>query len=303
MQTPTFSIIVPTFARAERLAECLAAIAAMDYPRTHYQTVVVDDGSPTSMEPVVAPFRQRMDVAFIRQPNAGPAAARNTGASVAKGEMLAFTDDDCQPGSGWLQAFATAFQEHGNALLGGRVINALPHNPYAVASQQIVDYLYEYFVSKHGNQPFFTSNNLSLTSEAFRQIGGFDVSFPLAAGEDRDLGDRWQHMGGPIRFVGDAVVAHAHDLDLARYWRQHRNYGCGACHLHRRQQSSGRATPSLEPLYFYGGLLAYPLRRRDTPRRRLGVALMALSQLAVLAGYGSELLRQMLPRSQMASRP
>jgi hypothetical protein len=58
---------------------------------------------------------------------------------------LAFTDDDCEPDCQWLDAMASAFTEKPDAAVGGRTVNALQHNPYAITSQMLVDYLYSYY--------------------------------------------------------------------------------------------------------------------------------------------------------------
>ena len=62
---------------------------------------MVDDGSPTPLDDLVAAFQSQVRVTLIRQANAGPAAARNAAAHRATGEYLAFTDDDvCQSPAG-----------------------------------------------------------------------------------------------------------------------------------------------------------------------------------------------------------
>ena len=133
---PIFSIIIPTYNRPERLANCLAAIAQLDYPRDRFEVIVVDDGSDASLEPVVTPLQEQIDITLLRQKNAGPAAARNRGAAQARGQFLAFTDDDCQPTTNWLTQFAENFATAPQSLLGGKTINALVNNPYSTASQK-----------------------------------------------------------------------------------------------------------------------------------------------------------------------
>lgn len=96
-EQPFFSIIIPTYNRPERLATCIQSLAHLDYSRDRFEVIVVDDGSPMPLEPVVAPFQNKFDVTLIKQPNAGPATARNTGAARASGQFLVFTDDDCMP--------------------------------------------------------------------------------------------------------------------------------------------------------------------------------------------------------------
>ncbi len=86
---PSFSVIIPTYQRPEQLGTCLSALTELDYPSDRFEIIVVDDGSPVSPEPVVASFRDRLNLTLLTQPNSGPASARNTGAAHAKGEFLA----------------------------------------------------------------------------------------------------------------------------------------------------------------------------------------------------------------------
>src|SRR5688572_17617375 len=106
---PIFSIIIPTRNRSGHLAACLKSLARLDYPCDRFEVIVVDDGSETPVDGVVAAIRERIDVSLATQAHAGPATARNRGAAGAKGEFLAFTDDDCAPASDWLQRLAARF--------------------------------------------------------------------------------------------------------------------------------------------------------------------------------------------------
>ncbi len=90
-----FTVVIPTYNRPQQLIQCLDAISMQAYPKTRYEVIVVDDGSNESMEAAVAPFLGRMSIVLLRQPNSGPADARNAGAAVARGHYVAFTDDDC----------------------------------------------------------------------------------------------------------------------------------------------------------------------------------------------------------------
>jgi glycosyltransferase involved in cell wall biosynthesis len=57
---PFFSIIVPTFNRPDKLADCLESLARLDYPKNRFHVVVVDDGSKVTPEPVVSRFFNRL---------------------------------------------------------------------------------------------------------------------------------------------------------------------------------------------------------------------------------------------------
>lgn len=281
------SIVVPSFRRPAHLAECLAALGRLR--GGPYEIIVVDDGSPRSLEPVCAAFGGT--VRYLWQDNAGPAAARNAGAAAARADILAFTDDDCQPRPDWMEALLAHHRGDESRLVGGRVMNLLVENPYAAASQSLCDFLYEWFDASGGQAPFFTSNNIACSRSAFERLGGFDATFPLAAAEDRDFGLRWRDAGGELVYAPDAIVGHSHNLDLGSFLRQHANYGRGARHLHRVQDGRGDPRPKLEALRFYLNLVGYPAQRADrAPMAQC--ALLALSQLAMVGGYVGATLRQ-----------
>jgi GT2 family glycosyltransferase len=288
VSAPRWSVVVPAYDRPARLSECLAALAALEEPAGGFEVVVVDDGSPTPLEPVTRPYAAR--VRLERQANAGPAAARNAGAALARGEHLAFTDDDCRPASGWLRALDAAREREGEAMLGGRTVNALPGDLRAEASQQLVDHLYAWSAST-GRLPFFPSNNLAVSAAGFAGLGGFDARFPRAAGEDRDLGARWVAGGGRLVTVPDAVVGHAHAMTLRAFWRQHAEYGRGAAVFHDALAGRGEDGVQVEPPAFYTGMLRRPFSVLP-PRRALPVAaLVGLSQVATAAGFAGARLR------------
>jgi GT2 family glycosyltransferase len=214
------------------------------YPRSDFEVIVVDDGSPETLDLVVLPFQKRLNLILLRQKNGGPGSARNAGASVAKGRFLAFTDDDCAPEPDWLRVLDGSFQREPDSMLGGRTVNGLVDDPYASSSQMLVDMLYQFHdTAGPGQLRFFTANNLALPSADFASLGGFDPQFRWPAAEDRDLCDRWLHAGRRMAFVPGAVVQHAHPLSLSGFCRQHFTYGRGAVSYARlRRQPGGVAS-------------------------------------------------------------
>lgn len=281
-----FSVIVPTRARLPQLRRCLAALADQQFPRQRFEVVVVNDGSPALPEAECARFRERLQLLSLEQAWGGPASARNTGTRHARGRFLAFTDDDCAPEPGWLTALARCLSDAPGALVGGQVRNALDDDPFAIASQLLVDYLYAYYASGRARGPgFFASNNLCGPASAVRALGGFDARFGLPAGEDRDFSDRWQAAGGALVHCPEALVMHHHASSLSAFTRQHLNYGRGAWTFHAARAHRSGTRLRVEPSGFYAGLVTHPLRAMSGPRALACAVLLCWAQVANAAGY------------------
>ncbi|HSC35943.1 MAG TPA: glycosyltransferase [Thermodesulfobacteriota bacterium] len=279
-----FSIIIPTYGRPKQLKECLDAVAGLAYPRDGFEVIVVDDGSKTSLEEIVGAFQRRINVRLLRQDNAGPATARNRGASESSATYLAFTDDDCKPSQHWLTSLEEALDPNPELLVAGRTVNDLPENSYSTASQLIIDFLYSYY--NREDAMFIASNNMALSKEQFLKVGGFDTTFPLAAAEDREFCDRYLYKGFKTLYAPEAVVRHAHPLNFSNFLRQHFNYGQGAHKYHKIRASRSQKAMKIEPLEFYTGLLLYPWKTSCHYKPLLSL-LIALSQFANAAGYFS----------------
>jgi GT2 family glycosyltransferase len=283
-QDTLFSIIIPTYNRPERLSNCLTAIAQLDYPSEQFEVVVVDDGSKMLLNSVVEPFQSTLKLTLLRQENAGPASARNAGVAIAQGHWLVFTDDDCAPVPNWLKALEQQFQQTPDALVGGHTLNALPENLYSTTSQLLIDYLYEYY-NQQATANFFASNNFALPSALFHKIGGFDTTFPLAAGEDREFCDRWLHAGYTMAYAPNAQIYHAHHLTLPKFWKQHFNYGRGAFYFHQLRAQRNQQQMKVEPFSFYIKLLTYPIHHSQPISAVGSMILLFISQVANVTGF------------------
>ena len=279
---PFFSIVIPTYNRPSQLSLCLQAVTGLDYPNDRFEVVVVDDGSAHPPNEIVSSFTTAFPLRLFRQERTGPAAARNFGSLHARGEFLAFTDDDCQPEAGWLRELAPHCAAKPDRIIGGRTINALPKNPYAETSQTIIEVVYSYFNADPDNARFFASNNFAVPAEQFRRMNGFAEQFVTS--EDREICARWRADGRRLTYAPEAIVYHAHDLDLASLWRQHFAYGRGARRFHGARSRQG--DPPFKPeLAFYLKLLRASLAYRQKSHALRQTALMVWAQLANAAGF------------------
>jgi GT2 family glycosyltransferase len=281
-------VIVPTYSRSSRLGRCLRALGSLEYPPEAYEVIVVDDGSEAPHRSAIEALCSEAAVKLLRQANAGPAAARNAGAAVARGRYLAFVDDDCQPASDWLTRLGANLASSSDAAFGGRTVNAIPENLYSAATQALVDYLYSY----HGGEGhdresnrFFASNNFAVPKEIFRALGGFDQKYTFAAGEDREFCDRWLAHGYPLVYVPDVVVYHAHSMTFATFCKKHFNYGRGALRVRRARARRRVDRMRFEPIKFYADLLTWPFSRAPRMLAPALTALLVVAQVAHAAGF------------------
>jgi GT2 family glycosyltransferase len=238
---------------------------------------------------VVGSFEHLISAKLIELPhNSGPATARNTGATHARGSWLVFVDDDCIPEPGWLSALERRLESQPQLLVGGGLRNGVPSNLCAEASHQLVCFLGKYYNTDPSDAAWFTSANIACSREAFAAIGGFGSGFPLAAAEDRDFCDRWHEAGYRLALAPDAVVEHARVMSLPQFFDQHYTYGRGAHYLHEARTRRGAISHRLEPLRFYWRLVFHPLTNDTGWRAPLLMALLVLSQVAYATGYYGE---------------
>jgi glycosyltransferase involved in cell wall biosynthesis len=287
---PFISVIVPTHGRPESLARCLESLAELEYPADRFEVIVVDDGSPRPAGPVAC-VRSHPNLRIVRQRRAGPGRARNTGAAEARGEFLAFTDDDCRPDRLWLTFLSERLLTDPQIAVGGTTVNTLSENPYSAASQLLIDYLYAAFNPDPNRASFLASNNFALPASGFRALSGFSEGYRHAAGEDRDLCARWLESGRRLAHVPQAIVRHEHRLTIAGFFQQHFTYGRGAA-VHR-SESARRLESSLrmEPWSFYFDLIRFPFRHASGGRAWTLAALLLFSQAANAAGFLAGYLR------------
>jgi glycosyltransferase involved in cell wall biosynthesis len=196
-QVPAVSVICATYRRPDALERMLAALAAQDLQEP-FEVIVSDDGSGdlTRTREVVA--ASPLQVRLLENPvNRGPAAARNDGWKAARADVLAFTDDDCQPTPGWLRA-GLARVRQGGVLVVGRV----DPDP----EQRGQESPWSRSLTVHDARFMQTANTFYAKAD-LEAVGGFDEVF-RNGGEDTDLGLRVLALGRTAVFEPEALVLH-----------------------------------------------------------------------------------------------
>ena len=218
-----FSVVIPTYNRKQTLRQTLLALHRQDY--SDFEIIVVDDGSTDDTREMVHQEFPRVHL-LCQEQNRGPAAARNLGIHTAKGEIIAFTDDDCLPPDDWLTRLADGYARYPTAIGGGGSLIAptalLKTDLFAQYEHYIGGQVYhaderEYFGSIEC--PGGGTANTSYRRSVLLEIGGFDEEFPVAAGEDADLRSRICNRGYKLFYVPIWVI-HLQEYSWQRFRRQ-----------------------------------------------------------------------------------
>jgi GT2 family glycosyltransferase len=200
----SISIIIPSFNGASRIRACIDALLAQTANR-RVEILVVNDGSTDNTADVVHGYPA---VRLIDQANAGPAAARNRGAAEAQGRILFFTDDDCVPTPGWLDAMLTPFADP--EVVGAKGVYRTAQRELTARFVQI-EYEDKYrLMAGLPNIDFIDTYSAAFRRDQFLEMSGYDTSFPVACAEDVELSYRMSARGWKMKFAPEAVVFHTH---------------------------------------------------------------------------------------------
>ena len=230
--------MIATLDRARRLAACVESLLECRYPRVE---IIVVDNAPEVAETadvVAKRFGSRPEVNYVAEPRRGVSAARNRGAYAARGDIIAFVDDDVVVDQDYLSAVVRGFMRWPHThCVTGLIVPAELETPAQVRMEQyggfnkgyemrvfdlyehrVDDVLYPYRVGMYGS-----GASLAIRAEAFQTLGGFDESLgagtPTFGAEDLDILLRVVNGGMRLVYQPDALVWHYHrrfDDDVAR---------------------------------------------------------------------------------------
>lgn len=223
MNVPTkITVLVCTHNRCQTLAKAIESVAAQTLAQSlGWEILVVDNNSSDETRQVVENFRRRYPecIRYLFEPQQGLSYARNAGIREARGEILAFIDDDEIADAGWLQNLTANLHSGEWAGAGGRVLPPLGFSPprwlssknsFARGPLAIFDPGLE--AGKLNEPPF--GANMAFRREVFGRYGGFRTDLGrtgknLISNEDTEFGRRLLAAGLRLRYEPSALTYHA----------------------------------------------------------------------------------------------
>ncbi|GAB0147530.1 hypothetical protein McPS_02700 [Marichromatium sp. PS1] len=211
---PRVSVVVPAYQAEATLGRCLDALLAQHTAADDYEVILVDDGSRDR----TAEIARRYPLRYVHQANAGPAAARNHGARLARGELLLFTDSDCVPAPDWIERMRAPFADPEVMAVKGAYRS---DQPQLVARFVQLEFEQRFArLRRRARIDMVDTYSAGYRRAVFVALGGFDPRFPKADNEDTELSYRMAARGMRMVFAPDAVVSHfGHPDSVWRYAR------------------------------------------------------------------------------------
>jgi cellulose synthase/poly-beta-1,6-N-acetylglucosamine synthase-like glycosyltransferase len=192
---PRLSVVVPAYRCAPMLRRSLAALRASDLPRERWELVVVDDGSEDETVDVARAAADR--VVELGAGPRGPAYARNRGAEIARGDVLAFVDADVCVHADALRRMLGALADPSVGAVFG-AYDAAPPAPGVVSRYANLHHRYVHLAGA-GDAETFWAGCGAVRRHVFQSVGGFDARrYPRPQIEDVELGYRIRDHGWRI---------------------------------------------------------------------------------------------------------
>ena len=279
--SPRVSVILPAYRSQNTIARSLRMIEAQSW--RDFEIVVVDSSPGEETADVVRTFP---NVRFHRSPSRlFPHAARNLGVTLARGELLVFTDPDIYPSPDWLARLVAAHDSHGGVVVGS----------FDCHGQRLLDrgmHLCKFskWLPYGSRRPVDMSptGNMLVRRDAFDAAGGLPGELFLG---DVTLSRALQARGTPLLFEPEAVVEHHHEDTLGTFLRLRFSRGISFGEM-RREWIGGRfrvllflaVTVLPVRLTRIAALMAMHAARGKWPHWILPFPIALLGQAASLAG-------------------
>lgn len=211
---PFVSVIVPAYNSAGTIRITLAALNNQIYPKKLYEIIVVDDGSRDE----TADVSKEIGARVLAQRNQGAGVARNLGAKEATGEIILFTDSDCEPERDWIERMVAPFKDP--AIAGVKGFYKTRQTKSTARFAQLEYDIKCDLLKKQRYIDFIDTYSAAYRRDVFLDSGGFDAVYTTASGEDSELSYKLALAGHKLVAAPDAFVYHLHPDTILKYLKK-----------------------------------------------------------------------------------
>lgn len=233
MNPVQLSLIIAVYQRQEELTELLQSLVQQSDP--DFEVIIVDDGSPTPLLPIVEQFTKDLNVQYFFKENSGPAQSRNFGMKQATGNYFIFLDSDTIAPKNYIQSVKEELNQNYVDAFGGPDAA----DEHFSMLQKAISFSMTSFLTTGGIrggkkqigkfQP--RSFNMGLSRAAFEKTGGFGN---LRIGEDPDLSMTLWENGFQTRLFPQSKVFHKRRSSLRKFAKQVYEFGVARPILNQR---------------------------------------------------------------------
>ncbi len=242
MSDPRYSVVIPAYQAEATIGGCIRALSHQTIPRDRYEIIVVDDGSTDRTAEVARRAGADRVLTILHR---GPAAARNAGVEAARGEIVLFTDADCEPFPDWIERMTAPFADPQVAGAKG-AYRTRQRGWIARLVQLEYEFRYER-MARLSAIDFIDTYAAAYRRDVFLRAGGFPADVPVPSVEDIDLSFRLAQAGYRLVFVPDARVWHAHPATLRAYLARKARYGFWRGLIYLRYPEKRRGDAHTDP--------------------------------------------------------
>ena len=235
---PLLSVIMPVYNGEAFLAEAIRHVLTQRYQPL--ELIVVDDGSTDGTANIAAAFAD--DIRYVRQPNQGPAAARNQGIATARGEFLAFLDVDDLWADDALHRLMDHLQAHPETGIAQGLIQQMHLDRYVQDGQPRI------FTPIFKPYQFINIGSAVYRKTVFKTVGLFDPVFRHA--EDVDWFIRaWELNIAKMVLPEVALLYRKHGRNMTIEEGGLATIGLVGVHKRRIDRAQARSTPLATPKF------------------------------------------------------
>lgn len=241
--TGAVSVVVCTRDRSDQLRTCLESLEKLNPAPLE---IIIVDNAPSDDSTAILVHEGFPGFVYIREPRPGLDWARNAGAECARGDIIAYTDDDVVVDSGWVGALADAFASAPDIMA---VTGLVEPAELETEAQRLFEYQGGFgrgYVPRwlrvpssrgdrwpyYGTGNYGTGANLALRRRVFEALGGFDTALDVGTvtngGGDLEMMARVLANGDTLCYWPAAIVFHFHRRDHSQLYRQLENNGRGS---------------------------------------------------------------------------